>query len=243
MIAPNPREILDKRTKNGSILKGLRDTGGVGAGLKAGGICLLVFCLLFAVPLAIGGFIRAGLAIFAVLGAPGILLIIIGIILKNKQFSGYLEYYKKESGLDSSELAQVEQELSASDVLAIGNRMPDQGKKAPFYYCFLTSHYAVFPAVAGSCLIRRISDIVAIAYSQKIPGINGYKWGLVCNTTRDTDGGFYNAFLDKESCMELIGEVERRNPRVITAQTFEYQGKVYDMIKDGKAITELAKKL
>ncbi len=241
MIFTAPKEILEKQAKDGSVLKGLRSSGGLGVGLMAGGITLFVFYVLLGVPCFFFA-PKAGLAITAVLGLPGLLLIIIGVSKKNKQRNGYMDYYQQESGLERAELERVEQELKAPDVLAIGNRMPDQGKKAPFYYCFLTKNYLIMPGVAGKCLIRRIEDLAAVAYSEKIPGIGGYKFGLILITTWEADGeGLYNAFLVKESCMEVISEIRKKNPTVITDQVFQYQSRVYDMLKDGKAILELYK--
>ena len=238
-------EFRSKKSKDGSMLKGIRCVGGGALGMIAGGIVLLFFPGLIGIPMIFSGDFLIAL-IGVILVAPGLILVILGIILRKRRIKNYLDYFQKETAFTLEELAQVDAELMSDNMLIIGNRMPEQGKNAAFYYCYITPHYFVMPHVTGSCQLRRIEEILAVAYSKRIPGIDGYKYGLVLlsaqderMTKKDEPPGVYNAFLTKESCLEVIEEIARRNPSVITDEMFQYQNRVYDILKDGREIIQL----
>lgn len=227
--------------KDGSILKGLRCTVGLGAGLIAGGMVFFGFGAPIVVVMLAAGLWGAALVVAAVFGAPGGLMVWLGMRSRKKQHTKWLEYYMKSTGYTKEELEGLEGELQAPDMVVIGNRRVGQGKKAAFAYFFITNNYIVMPTLMGESYIRRIKDIVGVAYSQRIPGYNGTYSGLLVLSTKEVDDNAaqINGFLDRESCMNIVNELLSRNPSVITDHVFKHEGKVYDMLQDGRAIIKL----
>lgn len=227
--------------KDGSILKGLRCTVGLGAGLIAGGIVFLGFGAPIVAVMLAAGLWGAALVVTVGFGAPGGLLVWLGMRSKKKQRTKWLEYYMKSTGYAKEELEGLEGELQAPDMVVIGNRRVGEGKKAAFAYFFITKNYIVMPTLMGESYIRRIKDIVGVAYSQRIPGYNGTYAGLLVLSTKEVDDNAAqtNGFLDRESCMNIVNELLSRNPSVITDHVFKHEGKVYDMLQDGRAIIKL----
>ena len=84
--------------------------------------------------------------------------------------------------------------------------------------------------------------MVAAAYSEKIPGINGYQFGVLYISRQDTEIRKNSLFSTEES-LEVVDELCKRNPSIIRDQIFIYEGKQYDLLKDGAAIVELHKRV
>lgn len=224
---------------DGSVLKGIRGVGGWSKGIIALGITFLVIGIL------LGGFamlatIRAGLFTIGVLGGPALLLIIAGKASQKKKVKNYLDYYEKESGYSREEIMKADQELSAENALVIGAIEREVSKKVPIIGCVISQNYIVMVRIMGEGQLRRIEDVALAAYSQKIPGINGYKWGLVYISVGDKEYQI-DARMDKEACAEIIGTLAVKNPWLITTSSFAYEGKQYDVIEDGQAVVKLYK--
>lgn len=231
----------NKFLKDGDVLKRMRNTGGGGKGLMAGGIVLFVFGFLLAAPCLLIG-VRAALSVGGFFLIPGFLLIVAGKVMQNRKVRNYLEYYKKETGFDDEELTQVERELMEPDMVMFGNvpynNPQGASKKNPQIPCMITRNYFVAPFVMGNSYIRRISDMILAAYSQNIPGINGYRQGLVFLSKRDEDT-YNNGTLTRDVCMEIIGVLKERQPSLITGQMFVYNDKEYSVLTDGREIAEM----
>lgn len=209
-------------------------------GCIAGGVVFLVFAVL------LGGlffvlFAPAGGALFGGLfGVPGLLLVGGGAAMQARKLKNYESYYEKESGYDRAELKGIDQELLAPDLLLFDNREQKKGEGNPVFGLCLTKHYLVMPMMLGNCYIRRLDEMVGAAYSEAIPGINGYKNGLVLLSVRDgKDGGVYNAYFTKETCLEVIQTLEGRIPGLITDQAFKHEGKIYNMLVNWKDVIAL----
>ena len=88
MITSTENNVYQKLLKkgNGSILKAIRMDKGAGRGMIAAGIMFLVIALMLGLPVvAFAASKSMGLCVFGVLLVPSVLLIIPGIILKNKR--------------------------------------------------------------------------------------------------------------------------------------------------------------
>lgn len=227
-----------KLTKDGSVLKYLRSVGGGYKGCFAGGL-VLVFSALFLAVLFIPVGLGAGGIVFAGLfGIPGICLIVFGLTAQKRKVQSYLSYYQKETGFDVDEIQQIDREIMAPTTVTVGYMSDRTRRREPEVGCFITDHHFIMPMLMGNSYIKRISDIVAVAYSEEIPGINGYKYGLLFLSRTDNSVG-YNAELTKEACLETIQALSKRNPSIITHQKFLYEGKKYNLLDNWQDIVQL----
>ncbi len=242
MILATGDKRREKFLKSGRVLWDLRNAGGGSKGLQAGGITLLVFAALIALPMIAMDFAKGGMVFGGLFAVPGLLLLLGGILSQKRKMKNYLSYYQKETGFDLEELRQLEQELLEPDMFMVGN-VPEgvetgASEKRPQLGCMITKHYFVMPMNMGKSYIRRLSDMLMAVYSQEIPGINGYKHGLVFLSSKD-DTAYINALLTRDSCEEVIHELYERNPEVITQRVFYYDDRKYDIITDSPEIVKL----
>jgi len=223
-----------KLAKSGSILKGLRSSKGGGLGLIAGGWVLIIFAffvgLLF-LPMGADGATFFFLGIF---GIPGLILLGIGIPMRNKRNRTYMEFYQKETGFSEQELLQVDQELAAPDVEIIGYVRAGGSKKHPGIACIITRHYFV----TEWYYIRRLEDMIAAAYTNE-----STIFGLLCLSKQDPEARFmtFGAASDKKEalCNEIIQALHRRKPNLICHKRFLWNGQRFDLEKDGEAIRQM----
>lgn len=136
------------------------------------------------------------------------------------------------------EIKTVDSELMGPDAIIISGPLLNKGTKGLSMACFITEHYFVVPLAAGTSYVRRIQDLVAVFYSDEIPGINGYKHGMGFISRRDDAPGCH-AVLTKEPYMEAVQILSQRNPRMITDQKFLYEGKIYDLWKNSRDVIQL----
>lgn len=200
-------------------------------GCLAGGIVLLVITLFLGVLFAAGSVPMFGIIFGVIFGIPGLLMVILGGLFHKKKANAYLSYCQKESGYDMEEIKRVDQELFASDVICIGNIRPETKEKRPRIGCYITKHYIILPMVLGDIYIRRIEDMAAVFYCETIPGVGGYKHGLVFGSKQD-DRPSYNAAMNKESCSQITQILCERNPQIIINQFVVRDGVQYDLTKD-----------
>lgn len=233
--------------KDGRVLLRMRNTGGGAKGCMAGGITLIVIAVLLMAAFLAMDLALAGTLVFGgFFGIPGILLLVLGLLLQRRKMKKYLDYYQEETGFDKEELRRLEQEILEPDMVMFGN-VPEEkntgaSEKHPQIACMLTKNYFVMPMVMGKSYIRRISDMILATYSQEIPGINGYKHGLVFLSRRD-DIAYMNAFLTRDVCDEIMKALWEKNPEIITQQRFSYGERSYDVIKDSPEIVKLYESL
>lgn len=102
-------------------------------------------------------------------------------------------------------------------------------------------------AVKG-CYLRKLDDIVAAFYSNEVPGINGYRQSLFIITRQDTKKpgeknsytgkqylGFENGMLTmqrdcRNTCSEVLNEMVKRAPHIITSQYISVKGTKYNLL-------------
>lgn len=228
MIATTEHKQYQKLLKKGkgSILKAIRIDKGAGKGLIAGGSVFLVFGLIVA---------PAGLGIGVVVASPGILMTVIGIILKRKRETSWLEYYQKETGYTEVELEQLDRELAAPTVSLVTCKTPGATVEN-FVFCFVTENYMVINGV--NPYVRRLEDIIAVAYSDSTDN-----WCLVNISRQDEDTMAVNLFTDTERkealCMDVIQQLYRKNPRILCGQEIVCEGKRYILERDGAELLRL----
>lgn len=229
-----------KLTKDGSVLKYLRSFGGGYKGCFAGGMVLVIFALFLAVLFILVGLAGGGLLFAGLFGIPGICLIAFGLIAQKRKVQSYLSYYQTETGFDIDEIQQIDREILAPTTVTVGYISDLTRRKEPEIGCFITNHHFIMPMLMGKSYIKRISDIVAVAYSEEIPGINGYKHGLLFLSRTDNSVG-YNSLLSKDACLEIIQALSEHNPSIITHQKFLYEGKKYNLLDNWQDIVHLHK--
>ena len=240
------RSMQKSIAKHGSVLKAFRSQGGGGAGLMAGGIVLVVvgiplglLCLL-----ALGS---RGILVGAFFAVPGLLLILWGMSLRKKRLANYLEFYKKDTGYSEAELQEADRELMSPDAVKIGGKMDNSGGKEGIIF-MVTEHYflTIWPVYGAH--LRKLDDIVAAFYSAQIPGIGGYRQNLfVISRQEIAKKGEKNPFTKKEyqgfecgmmseqrhcqqTCAEVLEEMIKRAPHIITSQNIAVNGVPYNLI-------------
>ncbi len=249
-------EVTEKMRKDAqkgkTVLKQSRVHAGVGKGAIGAGITFLVFALFSSLPFLFQRML-GGVLIFALLGIPGLVFVVIGVIAKKKRAKDYLEFYGRETGYDEATILRAEQELLMPQTVMVcnaGNRRKENA------CCYITENFLVSITPEAGYL-RRLSDMRAAFYSEKIPGIDSRIAGMVLISSQDIAreaqinsltyrqcGGYVNALLNKESCAEVVGEIVKRNPSVIANPVFSDGKKMHDLlsmdnwVEDWKAIEQ-----
>lgn len=246
MRAEMTKDLQKQVAKYGSVLGAFRSQGGGGKGLMAGGITLLVFGLLFGVPLMFVRFL-GGFIVFAIFGVPALAMILPGMAMARKRQATYLEYFQKETGYSLEELQEADQELMSPDAVKINSKTDRSGGKQETVF-IITQHYFLSAWPVRGCYLRKLDDIVAAFYSDQIPGINGYRQNLFVISMQDVRSeaykneytkkqyrGFENAILTdikncSEICTEAVEEMVARAPHIITAQNIAVNGARYNLL-------------
>ncbi len=228
-------KMREKARRRGSVLKLSRIRTGGAKGAIAAGITFLVFGLFSGLPFLIQG-LFGGLLLFAMMGIPGLIFLIIGGILQRKRAKDYLGFYVNETGYSREELLQAEDELLAPQTAAVGNA----GKNG--ISCYITEHFLV-SVTKEACYVRKLSDLIAVFYSEEIPGIDSQVSGVMFISEKDIAreprtnpytyrlcGGYSNILLDRQSCMEVQGEIAKRGAVILTNQRFSDGRTMYDLL-------------
>ena len=228
-------KMREKAKKSGSVLKLSRIRTGGARGAIAAGITFLVFGLFSGLPFLIQG-LFGGVLLFAMMAIPGLIFLIVGFFLKKKRSRDYLEFFVKETGYSREELSQAEDELLAPQTTAVGS----SGKNS--ISCYITEHFLV-SVTKEACYVRRLSDMVAVFYSEEIPGIDSQISGVMFISERDIAreprtnpytyrlcGGYSNILLDRQSCAEVQEEIAKRGAVILTNQRFSDGKTMYDLL-------------
>lgn len=236
MIASTEHKLYQKHKKvgNGSILKSIRIDKGGGKGLIAGAIVLLIFTL----PVTVLGIIVDATAIFSyIVSAPGILLLVLGIILKRKRDSGWMSYYQETTGFSEGNLQQIDRELADPSVTLVICRTPNAAIDN-YIACFLTQHYMVMNGIDP--YVRRLEDIIAVAFSDSTDF-----WTMKCLTTQDKEAMSLDLFTDTHKkaalCTEIMLELRKRNPKIVCGQEIVCEGRKYILERDSAELLRLYK--
>lgn len=240
MVASSENKIYQKllKTGDGSILKAIRMDKGAGKGLIAGGIVFLVFGLILGIPAAIFAKSHlAGLGVLGILLLPAILMIIPGIILKNRRNANWLSYYQEKYSFTESELLRADRELASPSVKLVLCKSPNTVKEN-YIYCFFTENYVLINGVYP--YLKRLEDFIAVAFSDSTD-----QWCLVSLTKQDEYTMAIPLFTDTNNkpplCREVMQELCRRNPDILCGQQIACEGKAYILERDGEQLVRLYK--
>lgn len=236
MIGTITHNLYQKAMKKGkgSILRSMRIDKGWGRGLIAGSIVLLAF----SVPFSISCFMtQMGIIISVLMSAPGLLLLVLGIVLKCRRDSSWLSYYQKMTGYSEGELAQIDRELTAPSVELVICRSSG-AIMDNFIACYLTENYVVINGFDP--YIRRLEDIIAVAFSDSTD-----HWYMACLSKQDKEVEQIGLFTDSERkealCKEIMQELYRRNPGILCGQEIVCEGRHYILERDGAELLRLYK--
>lgn len=236
MIASTEHKLYQNLMKKGkgSILKCIRISKGGGKGLIAGAIVLLIFT----VPVSIL-FLLSDPNFFmaAVISAPGLLLLVLGIVLKNKRTASWISYYQEQSGFSEGELQQADRELASPSTTIATCRYPGTMKDSYIAGLF-TEHYVVMNGGLQP-YIWRLEDIIAAGFSD-----SGDIWCMVFLTIHDKEAMGINCLItdtDKKPPLanEILQELSRRNPKILCGQEIVCDGRQYILERDGAQLLRL----
>lgn len=223
MIASTEHKDYQKLLKDGkgSILKAIRSDKGGGKGLIAGGLVLIGAGVLLSM---FGGLLYFGI--------PGLVLLLIGIPLKRKRESAWINYYKEQTGFSEGEITRLDRELASPSVKLVTT----SGAAANHIACFFTEHYMVMNGM--SPYVRRLEDFIAAAFSD-----SSDTWSMSCLTAADSDTRSVPLLTDTDKksalCEEIMEELCRRNPKVLRGQEISCDGRTYILERDGAEILRL----
>lgn len=239
MIASSDHKFYQNKLKkcDGSILKAIRTDKGIGKGLVAGGIFLLIVALIFGVILVVSELTLAALYCSAFFGIPALLMFVIGILMKHKRATSWVAYYQKTTGYSEEELKQIDRELTSASTTIVTCPTPNAGKDN-YIAGFFTEHYVLINGL--SPYLRRLDDIIAVAFSNSTD-----IWYLASLSKLDQDTEMVVLFTDtgkkQTLCRELMQEMYRRNPNILCGQAISCDGRNYILERDGAQLLRLYK--
>lgn len=222
---------------NGSILKAIRINKGGGKGLIAGAIVLLVFTLPFTLFGLLAGDNTASMLVSILVSVPGLLLLVLGIVLKRKRNASWFSYYQEKTGFSEGELQQLDRELASPSVTLVICRVPN-AVVDNYIACFLTEHYMVMDGVDP--YVRRLEDIIAVAFSDSTD-----IWRMASLSTQDKETMGIGLFTDtrrKEAlCREIMQQLCDHNPKILCGQEIVCESRHYILERDGAELLRLYK--
>ncbi|MDE6419234.1 MAG: hypothetical protein K2K87_01760 [Lachnospiraceae bacterium] len=234
MIASTDHKLYQKTLKkgNGSILKSIRIDKGGGKGLIAGAIVLLIFTLPISILLLVSD---PDYVVAAAISAPGLILLVLGIVLKNKRTASWLSYYQEQTGFSEGELQQADRELASPSTTIVTCRFPNTTKDT-YVAGFFTDHYVVINGV--SPYVRRLEDIIAVAFSDSTD-----IWCMAFLTVQDKEALAVNLVTETSRKVtlanEIMQELSRRNPKILCGQEIVCDGRQYILERDGAQLLRL----
>lgn len=236
MIASTEHKLYQnlKKKGKGSILKCIRIGKGGGKGLIAGAIVLLIFTLPVSILFLLSDpdFVMA-----AVISAPGLLLLVLGIVLKHKRTASWISYYQEQSGFSEGELQQADRELASPSTTIATCRYPNTMKDS-YIAALFTEHYVVMNGGLQP-YIWRLEDIIAAGFSD-----SGDIWCMAILTIHDKETMGINCLItdtDKKPPLanEILQELSRRNPKILCGQEIVCDGRQYILERDGAQLLRL----
>lgn len=241
MVFEPDARMKGKMLKDGSVLKFMYSVAGAGNGLIAMGAMLVPIGILLAVALAgIMGTAQA-VVVATVIGVPGLLLIIAGMMLQNRRMSNWMKAYQKNSGLSEGELRRFDDEFRQPGTLLFAL---EKGKDTNSLKKMgvITSHYVKFPGIVP--YILRQEELVAFFYTRKyLCGDGGYDKALIAYGTDKERGFMAREQGNEKTNMEIVEAIASRNPMVITDHHFVYEGKEYDAVRRPEEVIDLHERI
>lgn len=240
MVFVPDEKLKRKMSKDGSVLKYMYGVAGAGKGLIAAGVMLAVIGVMLIAalmnPLGTDGAVKMG----AVVAAPGLLLVALGIVLQQKRMNGWMKNYGKKIGFTEAQLREVDEEFKQPGTVLISFDK-DKDNNSLKKMGFITAHYVRFPGV--SSLILPLQDMVACFYTKKyLCGDGGYDHAFMAYST-DVDHMYFFRNPPEKASMEIADAIEAHNPMIIKEHHFTYEGKEYDAIEGADEVIALHKRL
>ena len=223
-----------KMKKDGSILKYLYGAAGIGKGIAAGGITLMV-CGAALTALVIPAGMTQALVMAGAVILPGALLTIFGSAKQKKRDDNWVKAYMEASGLSEEEVLQAEAEFQAPGAILLG--FYGSSKKDLRQGGFLSAHYLKLPGI--SPMIYRVEDLVACFFSEKYLCQDGGYAKAALIYTKDPDK--YSEYVDvsEKRCQDAIQAIAEANPSIITSPYFIYEDQKYDAAQQRQEVVAL----
>lgn len=239
VLIPDDR-LKQKMAKNNSVLQYMYSVAGLGKGLIAMGVMLIGIGVLLGMALlnVIGS--QGAVKLAAAIVVPGILLVALGIFVQQKRESGWLEAYKKETGLSEQELHQIDEEFKQPGTVLFSL---DNGKDTNSLkrIGFITANYIKFPGI--SPYICRLNDMVACFYTKKyLCQDGGYDRALIAYNN-DGKLGYVQSSPPEKASLEIVKVIGEHNPKIITDHHFAYEGREYDAVRGMDEVIALHKEI
>lgn len=240
-----PNEKLKKKmlSMDGSVLKYMHSVAGGGKGLVAGGAVLLFFCVLLAVLIVPGMKFGTGLMVCICLCLPGLLMVVGGRFMQKRRMNNWLKTVAKRTGYSEEEIRRIDEEFKQPGTVLFSytkgkdtNSLKKMG--------FITAHYVRFPGVGYD--IYHLQELAACLYTENYIHGNGEHDRAMVAYAMDKPEVYQCYGLEKSSkkaCTEIVEAIEARNPLVITAHQFSYEGKNYDAVQGRQEVLELQRRL
>ncbi len=238
-----PDESLKRKMQDhGSVLRFMNSKAGLGNGLIAGGMVFLIFGVLLGGMLLLPGTLRLRsiLTLAGICCAPGILLIAIGAVLRQRRIVNWKKGYRKRSGLSEEELQQAETEFMEPGTVLFAF---DEGKSLGRLKLagFITEHYVKIPGPWS--VMYRLSDLVACFYAKGVKEeLDAEHAFVIYGTDPDRSYMLRDTANDKVNT-EIVDAIASRCPSVIAARRFLYDGKEYDALLKQDEVIALHKRL
>lgn len=239
MVRLVDEKLKHKMMKDGSHLKQTRTCGGLGAAVTASGICFVVTGVLFMAMMVMAEMLSGGLVGGGIFIALGAIFIVPGYYLSKKHFNSYMAYYQKKSGYTEEVLKEFDAEFQNGEVILISNRR-NLNKGAINRAGIFTTHWFKLPfmiPVRYSGLYHA-EDIAAIWYQDTFVRVEGMEcWKALA--VLDCHGKLVFLDYDVNTTSEIVEQLVKRNPKVITSRRFSYQGIDYDVISQPTEVAAL----
>lgn len=236
MVFEPDEKLKRKMTKNGSVLQYMYSVSGAGKGLLAMGVMLIVIGIMLAAALFNIMGPQGALMLGGIMIIVGILLAVLGNSMQKKKERGWVEAYKKGSGLTEQDLYQIDREFQQPGTILLSM---DKGKDTNSLkgMGFITAHYVKLPSL--SPFVFRLEDMVACLYTKKfLCQDGGYDRALVAYTM-DEDRAYLNRNPPEKVSLAIVKAIGERNPRIITDHFFTYEGKEYDAVRKPEEVVRL----
>ncbi len=239
MVSMVDQNLRSKLTKDGSYLKHTRTIGGIGNGLIVAGGWIIGIGVLFAAMIALVGVVMRGLVAGGIVAAIGGIIMGMGYHLKNKRVNDYLTYYQNKSGYTHEALKAFDEEFQNGEAVLV-SRSKKMDKRSLAMVGIFTKHWFRVPTalpVQYSGLYH-VEDIVAIWYQGSFVKIGNVEC-MNDLVALDCNGKFIVPRCDAAMTEEIISELVKRNPKVLTKRKFTYEGKEYDVVLQPQEVIAL----
>ena len=237
----NDSKMKAKMTKDGSVLKYMCGFSAAGEGCLGGGAVLLFAGILLGFFMSAADFgVPQSLVAGGIFAVPGLILVLLGLFLRTQGLKNYARRCQKKCGLTPEEMQIIDAEFTEPSTILFFNTSTSKSR-AIRTGGFITTHYLKLPV--HTLYIRKLKDIVAAFYSDKVPCLDGgYTSGLVVLSSRDKEPYILSG-VPQKMCEEMAAAIIKWNPSVIGVNHFLYEDKEYNVLKKYDEVLALHERL